>query len=100
MKSISVTQQHSQSTQEQQNKSYRPTYVFVLQLVDGKYCIGQANNAARRVAAINSGLNNAVPKPYQVYKIVGIKKQNEHRTLVSVVKRFADKYGDDRIVVV
>ena len=99
MQSFTVTK--TETTLQQSNAhSHRPKFIFVLQLVDGRYCIGQANEPARRIPAINTGNNPSITKPFQVFRIVGIKPQNEARTLVSVVKRFADRYGDERVVVV
>ena len=99
MQSFTATKTES-TTQQSIAHSHRPKFVFVLQLVDGRYCIGQGNEPARRIPAINSGVNPAVPKPLQVFRIIGIKPQNETRNLVSVVKRFADRYGDDKVLVV
>ena len=44
--------------------------------------MGQANNACKRIAAINSGAHPDIPKALQVYRVVGIKEQGEDRTLL------------------
>ena len=90
----------SSTTHQQQTKKYTADYVFVVQLHDGRFCVGQANNPAKRIASINSGYNTAIPQPLQVNRIVGIKEQNDDRTLISVLNRFADTYGDDAVLCV
>ena len=88
-----------QLTQQQQLNSptaksdYIPKYIFVLQLFDGRYVIGQANQAARRIATINSGANAAV-KANSVCRIVGIKPQNEERNFIGVVNTFCERKGE------
>ena len=98
MTSTFVSQQTNTTTE--QTKRYTADYIFVIQLIDGTYVIGQANNTAKRIAAINSGYNSAIPKPLQVSRIIGVKQQNEERTLISVVNRFCDKYGEDAVICV
>ena len=78
----------------------RPNFIFVLKLIDGKYVIGQASNPSRRIAAINSGHNRAIPKSLQVRAIVGIKRQTETRNLISVAKVFFDRKGIDNVITV
>ncbi|WP_156957139.1 hypothetical protein [Synechococcus sp. KORDI-49] len=90
----------SSTTHQRQEKKYTADYVFVVQLHDGRFCIGQANNPAKRIASINSGYNSAIPQSLQVNRVVGIKEQNEERNLISVVKRFAETYGDDAVLCV
>ena len=63
-------------------------YLFVLQLHNGKFVIGSATNAAKRVAAINSGMNPAITKSLQVNRIIGIRPCNETRSLPSVVAQY------------
>ena len=79
---------------------YKQRYCFVLQLHNGKYVIGSATNASKRVAAINSGLNKAIPKPLQVNKIIGIKPCNEERSLPGVVAKYCERFGEDNVIVV
>ena len=95
----SVIQQSTTKHQEH-TKKYTADYLFVLQLHDGRYVIGQANNAGKRIAAINTGYHPDIPKSLQVNRIVGIKEQTGDRTLISVVRKFADAYGDDAVLVV
>lgn len=78
----------------------RPEFVFVVQLVDGTYAIGQATNACKKIAALNSGLSPFIPKALQVKRIVGIKPQEGCRTFVGTVKHFVDKYGADKVIAV
>lgn len=85
---------------EDRKTDYRPKHIFVLQLIDGRYVVGQANNACKRVAAINSGMNQAIPKSLQVARIVGVKAQEGERTFAGTVKYFIDKYGEDRVIAV
>jgi predicted GIY-YIG superfamily endonuclease len=80
--------------------TYQPAFIFVLKQYDGTYVIGQANNASKRIAAINSGMNPAVPEAMTIDKIVGIKEQTDERNLVSVVRYFCKKYGDDKVICV
>ena len=95
---IQSTQQ--QSTAVSPTKTYRPDYVFVVQLHNGKFVIGQANNPAKRIAAINSGLNPLVKGSLQINNIVGIKEQTEERSLISTVNKFVDAYGIDNCITV
>jgi hypothetical protein len=81
-------------------KDYRPSHIFVLQLVDGRYVIGQANNACKRIAAINSGLSRHIKKTLQVSRIVGIKPQDDTRSFIGTINLFIDKYGADRVLAV
>ena len=88
------------STTQQQTKNYTPKHIFFLQLFDGRYVIGAASNPAKRICAINSGTNTAVPKPLQVSRVVAIKEVNENRTLPIVVNRFCEHYGEDAVICV
>ncbi len=83
-----------------QKNNTRHTCIFICQLMNGKYVIGSARNASKRISALNSGLNPAVKKSQQIYRIIGIKDITEERTLPSVAKRFCEKYGDERIIVI
>ena len=96
-----VIQSTQQSTAVQATtKTYKPDFVFVVQLHDSRYVIGQANNPAKRIAAINSGLNPLVKGSLQINNIVGIKEQTEERSLISTVNKFVDTYGLDNVITV
>ena len=73
-------------------------YIFVAQLHDGRIIVGSATNAAKRIAAINSGHNSAIPKALQINRIIGIKPVTAERTLPKAVKHFCDKYGEDKVL--
>ena len=92
-----TTQQQLQSTTAKSD--YIPKYIFVLQLHSGEYVVGQANNAARRIANINSGANQAV-KPNSVNRIIGIKPQDENRTFIGVVNSFCERKGEMNVITV
>ena len=94
-----VSTQPIQSTKSEQ-KNYVANYVFVIQLHNGVFVIGSANNAVKRIAAINTGFYKAIPQSLQVNRVIGIKEQNSERTLMSVTKKFCDKYGEDKVIVV
>ncbi len=83
-----------------QTINYKAEWVFVVQLIDGRYVVGTATNPSRRISSLNSGMNKAVPEPLSVYRIVGIKEQTEERTLISVTKKLCDRYGEGRILAV
>lgn len=88
------------TTNIQVTKRYKPNYIFVLHLIDGRFVVGQSDNPAKRIATINSGMNPAITKSLQVYKIVGVKPQEGERTFASVVKQFCDEYGQDNVIAV
>ena len=75
-------------------------YVFVVQLHNGTFVIGQASNACKRISAINSGLHPFVKKTLQVNRVIGIKAVDEQRNLPSVVAKFCEQYGDKKVLVV
>ena len=81
-------------------KSYRPDYVFVIQLHSGVFVIGQAHNPAKRIASINSGLNPSIKGSLQVNRVIGVRPQNEERTFAGVVKTFCKQYGEDKVIAV
>ena len=81
-------------------KNYKAEWVYVVQLNDGRYVVGTATNPSRRICALNSGMNKAVPEPLSVYRIVGIKEQTEERSLISVTKQLCDRFGSDRVLAV
>ena len=76
----------------------KQNWIFVAQLITGAYIVGQATNPSRRLAAINSGYNKAIPDCLQIYRIVGVQPETEDRTLISVVKKLCDRFGDERII--
>ena len=63
-----------QTTQSNVQVKVKERFVFVVQLHDGRFVIGAATNPCRRITAINSGMNKAVPKTLQVNRIIGIKE--------------------------
>lgn len=87
-------------TSTQVKESYVPDYVFVAQLHDGRYVIGQANNPAKRIASINSGHNPLIKASLQINRIIGVKPQDEQRTFAGVVQSFCDRYGSENVVAV
>ena len=99
MSTVSNPTQHS-TTVPNPTKTYKPDFVFVVQLHSGKFVIGQANNPAKRIAAINSGLNPLVKGSLQINNIVGIKEQNEERSLISTVKKYVDRFGVSNVIAV
>ena len=74
--------------------------IFVVQLIDGRYVIGSSDNAAKRIARLNSGMCKEIPEKHQIQRIVGIKEQKEGRTLISVTNNFIDKFGQSKVVVI
>ena len=95
----SLTQLQTTNTTIAESTNYIPRYIFVLQLHTGEFVIGHANNACRRIASINSGCNPAV-KALSVNKVVGIKSQEGERTLASVVSKFCDTYGANKVIAI
>ena len=73
-------------------------FIYALQLVDGRYAIGQAKNAAKAIASVNSGDCKLIPKALQVRRIIGVKEVNETRSLPSVVSQFCRDFGEDKVV--
>ena len=100
MSSSTFVKQSTTQQKQTQTKKYTADYIFVIQLFDGRYVIGQANNPCKRICSINSGYNSAVPKPLQVSRIIGIKEQNDERTLIGVVTKYAEHYGDNAVICV
>lgn len=99
MQTAIKVQQLNQTTHIESNSSYIPKYIFVLLLHDGSFVIGHSNNTCRRIASLNSGCNPAV-KALSVNRILGIKEQNEERTLTGVVSKFCETYGSTRVIAV
>ena len=83
-----------------QVRQLKQRYIYVCQLHDGRIVIGSATNASKRIAALNSGLNSAVPKSLQVNRIINIKPVTEERTLPKVVASFCEQFGENRIICV
>ena len=100
MSPITTTTQVESKKQIEAKPYKQPEFVFVLQLHDGTYVIGQANNCARRIAAINSGIIHGISKPLMVNRIIGIKDITDERNLMTVTKRFCDRYGDHKVITV
>ena len=97
----STTKVSPQSRTEATSKTnYKQEWLFVLQLNSGVYVVGAATNPSRRIAAINTGYNKAIPEALSVYRIVGIKEQTDERTLISVTKQLCDRFGSDRVITV
>jgi len=92
-----TTEQTISTTQAK--STYIPKWIFVLQLHSGEYVVGQSSNAARRIAMINGGANQAV-KANTVNRIVGIKEQNEDRTFIGVVNSFCERKGEKNVITV
>ena len=82
----------------QLKQSNKERFVFVVQLKDGRFCIGSATNPAKRIAALNTGHNPAVKKALQVARIVGIKELNDQRNEVTVFHKFEAKYGAGKVL--
>ncbi len=91
---------HASAQQEKTTTDFQPNYVFVLLTWTGKLVIGAANNPCRRIAALNSGLNGALPESHSIKRIIGVKERTEERSLISTVKRLIEKVGEDNIIVV
>lgn len=79
-------------------KTYRPDWIYICQLHDGRYAIGQASNPSKRISALNSACHPLVPKSLSVNRIIGIKEQNEERTFSGVVAKFCDRYGTENVL--
>ena len=90
----------NETNQQQVTKKYKPNYVFVLHLIDGRFVVGQSDKPAKRISSINSGMNPAIPKCLQIFKIVGIKPQEGERTFASVVNQFCNEYGENNVIAV
>lgn len=73
-------------------------HIFVLQLQDGRYAVGQSHNPYKRIASINGGMNKAIPQALQVSRIIGIKDVNETRSLPSVTAKLCRDFGDDKVL--
>ncbi len=96
----STVQASTTTNTSKQSTKFVADYVYVVQLHDGRFVIGAANNPCKRIAELNTGWYDAVPKSLQVNNIVGIKEQNEERTLMSVTSKFCDRYGVDNVITI
>ena len=96
--SNNVTTQSNET--KAQVRQLKQRYIYVCQLHDGRIVIGSATNASKRIAALNSGLNSAVPKSLQVNRIINIKPVTEERTLPGVVATFCERFGEDKVICV
>ena len=79
-------------------KTYRPDWIYICQLHDGRCAIGQASNPSKRISALNSGFHPLVPQSLAVNSILGIKEQNEERTFSGVVAKFCERYGTENVL--
>lgn len=80
--------------------AYVNDWIFAVQLLDGRVVLGLADNAAKRIATLNSGLTRAVPKKHQVFKVLGIKKQEDGRNLIGTYNKFLEQLGPEMVVVI
>ena len=96
MPATSVDQQSNVIQQER----VKERFVFVCQLHDGRIVVGTATNPCKRLVALNSGLNPAVPKALQINRVVGVKPVNEDRNAITVFKRFEEAYGEGNVIAV
>lgn len=87
-------------TSETKTETKQDTWVYACLMMDGRIAIGSAKNASREIAKLNSGMFPAVPKSHQMYSIIGVKPINEDRNLPSVVARFCQKYGSEKIITI
>lgn len=93
------TLQQSTTHVEKKSNNYIPKYIFIVQLHSGEYVIGHSNNACRRIASLNSGCNPAV-KAMSINRVIGVKEQNEERTIAGVVSKFCETYGEHRVIAI
>ena len=75
-------------------------FIFVLQIHDGRFLIGQATNPCKRIAALNSGCHPNLRKALQVKHVLAVKPMTENRNLCSTVYRFCEEYGPDSVLAV
>ena len=75
-------------------------YVFVAQLKNGKYIVGQSTNPSKRLCAINSGLNPSVPQKLMIHRIAGIKEVTEERNLILTFKKLEARLGKGQVIAV
>ena len=97
---MQTTTFETSTTQLGNSNKYVHAYVFVVQLIDGRFVIGSADNTAKRIARLNSGYVKGIPDKHQIHRIVGIKEQNPERNLIQTAKYFIDKYGQEKVVVI
>lgn len=93
---------HTTSVEQQKNtqQQVKERYTFVVQLHDGRYVVGSATNPCKRIVALNSGHNPAVPKALQVNRVIGVKPVEEGRNAVSVFKKIEAKYGEGSVIAI
>ena len=89
----------SNPTQVQQRSYTKPDFIYVCLLHDGRYVIGKTRNAARKIAAINSGLCEYVKGAFQVNRIVAVKEVTPDRTPPMVVANFCNRFGSNKVIV-
>ena len=97
---IVFANQEELSTIHPKRSNQKERFVFVVQLKDGRYAVGSGTNPAKRIAALNSGLNQSLPKSLQVHRIVGIKPVNADRNEVIVFGKFEARYGQGKVLAV
>ena len=100
MQASVISNNVSSTFENKVERQQKQRFIFVLQTHSGRIVIGSATNPSRRIAAINSGHNSALPKALQINRIVGIRPVTESETLPSTVKHFCDKYGEERVLCV
>jgi hypothetical protein len=75
-------------------------FIFVVQQHDGTFVIGISTNPAKRIAALNSGMNTHIKQSLTINRVIGIKPVNADRTYIGVVNHFINKYGQDKVLAV
>ena len=96
MQAISTDQQSYVS----QSEKVKERFVYVCQLHDGRIVVGTATNPCKRMVALNSGVNPAVPKPLQINRVIGVKPVDETRNAITVFKKFEEAYGEGNVIAV
>ena len=88
----------SSATRLTENTTTKHKFVYVIQLNNGKYCVGTSDKPYRCIAKINSGMHRMIPEKQTVYRVVGIKDQTEDRNLITTVKKISDKAGIENTI--
>ena len=93
---------HTASVEQQKNiqQQVKERFVFVVQLHNGMYVVGSATNPCKRITALNSGHNPAVPKAMQVNRVIGVKPIEDGRNAVTVFKKIEAKYGEGSVIAI
>ena len=95
MQATSIEQQSNVTQQYVKER-----FVFVCQLHDGRIVVGSATNPCKRLVALNSGVNPAVPKALQINRVIGVKPIDENRNAITVFKKFEEAYGEGNVIAV